>query len=77
MGNDREVTQTSPVEERDSDSESNMPQLVEEEDASNALPEVVEDVEGGLEPNVPPTVESEGEQHFELHWEKRPGGWNW
>ena len=37
MGNGREVTQTSPVEERDSDSESDMPQLVEEEDVSNAL----------------------------------------
>ena len=66
MGNDRELTQTSPVEERDSDSESDMPQLVEEAQVSDAFPEVVEDVKVSIQPDIPPIVESDEEQHLEL-----------
>ena len=66
MGNDREETQQSPVLETDSDSESDMPQLVEEENVSNRLPEVEAHVEVGIDPDEPPFVESEGEEHSEF-----------
>ena len=58
MGNDREETQQSLVLETDSDSESDMPQLMEEENVSNRLPEVVEHVEVGIDPNEPIFVQA-------------------
>ena len=66
MGNDREETQQSLVLETDSDSESDMPQLMEKENVSNRLLEVVKLVEVGIDPDEPMFVESKGEENLEV-----------